>query len=139
MKSDRYAFLFTKEEVRQYAELSCEHDPIYYNPETAKKRGCKGIPLPPLMPFLAYRRIQIPWTLSGTVIHRKQECRLHQVMYADQIYTGRVILVNHTSRQNRTFIIQQLEIYDEQRNLCFSGISHLIAGGLHENHSIYSN
>ncbi|MBB6447218.1 FAS1-like dehydratase domain-containing protein [Bacillus benzoevorans] len=136
MKTERYAFIFTKEEVRQYSELSCEQNPIYHSPQAAQELGYEGIPLPPAMPFAAYRHIEIPWTLKGPVIHRKQECRLHQVMYTDQIYTGSVTLTNHSSRHNRTFIQQDLEIYDEQENLCFTGISHLIAGGLNENHSL---
>ena len=135
MKTERYAFLFTKEKVRQYSELSGEKDPIYFSPQAAQELGYKGTPLPPAMPFVAYRHIEIPWRLEGPVIHRKQECRQHQVMYTDQVYTGRVTLTNHSLRHNRMFIQQDLEIYDEQGNLCFTGISHLIAGDLIENHS----
>jgi len=135
MKTERYAFLFTNEEVRQYSELSGEQNPIYFSAQTARELGYKGIPIPPAMPFSAYRHIEIPWSLEGPVIHRKHECRLHMVMYTDQIYTGCVTLTNHSSRHNRMFIQQDLEIYDEQGNRCFSGISHLIAGGLIENHS----
>lgn len=136
MKTERYAFLFTKEEVLKYSELSGVENPIFHSLEAAKDHGYKGIPLPPALPMTAYRHIDIPWELKEPVIHRKQECRLHQVMYANEIYTGTVTLTNHSSRQNRTFIQQKLEIYDDQENLCFSGILHLIAGGLIEKDSI---
>ena len=129
-------FFLQKKEVLQYSELSGVESPIFHSLEAARERGYKGIPLPPALPMTAYRHIEIPWRLVEPVIHRKQECRLHQVMYAEEIYTGTVTLTNHSSRQNRTFIDQELEIYDEQGNLCFSGISHLIAGGLIEKDSV---
>lgn len=136
MKTKRYAFLFTKEEVLRYSELSGVQNPIFHSLEAAREHGYKGIPLPPALPMTAYRHIKIPWRFVEPVIHRKQECRMHQVMYAEQIYTGTVTLTNHSSRHNRIFIGQELEIVDEQGNLCFRGISHLIAGGLIEKDSI---
>jgi hypothetical protein len=136
MKTESYAFLFTKKELLQYSELSGVQNPIFYSLEAAREHGYAGIPLPPALPMTAYRHIDIPWELKEPVIHRKQECKLHQTMYTDQIYTGTITLTKHSSRHNRTFIEQELEIVDEQGKLCFSGISHLIAGGLIEKNPV---
>ena len=42
MKTERYAFLFTKEEVLQYSELSSVENPIFHSLEAARKHGTRG-------------------------------------------------------------------------------------------------
>ena len=42
MKTERYAFLFTKEEVLQYSELSRVENPIFHSLEAAKEHGYIG-------------------------------------------------------------------------------------------------
>jgi hypothetical protein len=130
------SFLFTKEEVLHYCALSGVKNPIFQSLEAAQEQGYKGIPLPPAMPMIAYRHIEIPWKLAGTVILRKQECKIHRTMYTDENYFGSVTLTNRSFRQNRWFITEVFKIFDKQKNLCFSGISHLIAGGIIEKNTV---
>lgn len=136
MKSESYAVCFTKEEVLRYTELAGVKNPIFRNMEAALEQGYKGIPVPPAMAMIAYHHIKLPWKLSEPVILRKQECRLYRIMYADEIYTGTVKISKHSFRHNKLFILQELEIFDQQNHLCFNGISHLIAGGVIEKNTV---
>ncbi len=42
MKTERYAFLFTKEEVLQYSELSGVENPIFHSLEAAQEARVQG-------------------------------------------------------------------------------------------------
>jgi hypothetical protein len=133
MKTKSHSFLFTEAEVQQFVRLSGDQSPIYYSMAAAQSYGYEAIPIPPTMPMIVYKQIETPWKLKDPVIHRKQQCGYHQVMYIDQPYTGFITLTNQIQRHNQTFINQVLEIYDKNRALCFTGTSHLIAGDLTEN------
>ncbi|KHD85566.1 FAS1-like dehydratase domain-containing protein [Heyndrickxia ginsengihumi] len=134
MQTKSYSFLFTKAEVHQFIHLVGDQNPIYYSDKTAKSYGYRTIPVPPTMPTIVYKIIKTPWKLTAPVIHRRQTCTCHQIMYIDQPYTGFITLTKHIQRQKKTFISQDLKIYDHNKQLCFTGTTELIAGDLLEDH-----
>jgi acyl dehydratase len=128
MKSNMYPLLFKEADVQQFVQAVGDQNPIYLSSERAQSHGYKTIPLPPTMPMIAYKLIETPWKLKSPIIHRKQQCEYHRVMYINQTYQGFIILKNQLRRHNLTFINQTLQIYDSSETLCFSGTTHLVAG-----------
>lgn len=128
MKTNTYPLLFNETDVQQFIQAVGDRNPIYLSSAEAQLHGYKTIPLPPTMPMIAYKLIEMPWKLTSPIIHRKQQCEYHHVMYIDQTYRGFIILKDQSRRQNLTFINQILQIYDSSETLCFSGTTHLIAG-----------
>ncbi|MCM3653629.1 MaoC family dehydratase N-terminal domain-containing protein [Metabacillus litoralis] len=133
MKTNAYPLLFKEADVQQFVRAVGDQNPIYLSLAGAHMYGYKTIPLPPTMPMIAYKLIETPWKLQHPIIHRKQQCEYHYVMYINQPYQGFIILKDQFRRHNLTFINQTLLIYDSSGILCFSGTSHLIAGDLFEN------
>ena len=133
MKTNAYTLLFKEADVRQFVQSVGDQNPIYHSLVAAQKYGYKTIPLPPTMPMIAYKLIETPCKLQHPIIHRKQQCEYHQVMYINQLYQGFILLKDQYQRHNLTFINQTLQIYDSNGILCFTGTSHLIAGDLFEN------
>lgn len=133
MKTKDHCFMFTKAEVQQYVQTAGDQNPIYIHLDVAQSMGYKTIPIPPTMPMIVYKQIETPWKLLHPIIHRKQQCVYHQVMYIDQYYKGIITLEEQIKRQKYTFIKQTLHIHDNNGILCFTGTSHLIAGDQTEN------
>jgi hypothetical protein len=133
LKTTKNSLVFTISDVSQFIEVLGDSNPIYKCIESAKSYGFETIPLPPTMPMFAYREIEIPWELIPPVIHRKQKCMNHQRMYIDKVYIAQVTMTSRHQKKQITIITQTLEIYDDSEDLCFTGISELIAGGLIEN------
>ncbi len=117
-------------DVGKFIETLGDPNPIYKSFDDARNLGFNTIPLPPTMPMIAYRLIEIPWELVPPVVHRKQKCIMLHQMFIDQTYTACVTISDHYQKHQITFIKQFLEIYDSNGVLCFNGISELIAGGL---------
>ncbi len=130
MKTKEYEIIFTQKDVQKFVQLIGEQNPIYHSPEGAKEYGFETIPLPPTMPMLAYKWLETPLDLQQPIIHRKQKCIQHQRMYMDEIYRAIVEVTSPFQRQKLTFIKQTLYLYNNDRELCFEGVSDLILGGL---------
>lgn len=130
MKTKEYEIMFTQEDVQQFLQLIGDQNLIYQSPERAKEYGLETIPLPPTMPMMAYKWIETPWELQQPIVHRKQKCIQHQRMYMDEIYRAIVEVTDPFQRQKHTFIKQTLNLYNNDGQLCFEGVSDLILGGL---------
>ncbi|WP_318502497.1 MaoC family dehydratase [Bacillus sp. T3] len=130
MKTESIEIVFREQDVRQYIKVTDDRNPIYTNIESAQSNGHQTIPLPPTMPMIAYKWIEIPWTLKEPLIHRSQECIHHQTMYINTPYFAQVLLKEKTMRKNYQVVNQILRIVDCDQVLCFEGISQLIAGDL---------
>lgn len=130
MKTESIEIVFREQDVRQYTKVTDDRNPIYTNMELAHSIGHQTIPLPPTMPMIAYKWIELPWTLKEPLIHRSQECILHQTMYINRPYFAQVLLKKQTIRKNYQVVNQILRIVDRDKALCFEGISQLIAGDL---------
>lgn len=130
MKTKEQEIIFTIEDVQQFVQLMDDRSPIYQSLEKAKEAGLKTIPLPPTMPMIAYKWLDIPWELQQPLIHRKQKCIHHQKMYINECYRAIVKVSKPVQRQNLTFIKQTLSLANEDGELCFEGMSDLIVGGL---------
>jgi N-terminal half of MaoC dehydratase len=133
MKTMAHSFLFTQAEVQQFIQSVGDKNLIYVDLEAAQSMGYKTIPIPPTMPMIVYKLIETPWKLHHPIIHRKQQCVYHQVMYIDHLYKGVITLEDQFKRHNYTFIKQTLQIHDNNGNALFTGTSHLIAGDQAEN------
>jgi hypothetical protein len=130
MKTKEQDITFNKEDVQQFVQLIDDRNPIYKSLEKAKEFGFKTIPLPPTMPMMAYKWLDLPWELQQPIIHRKQKCIQHERIYIDEIYRAIVEVTDPIQRQNLTFIKQTLYLYNKDGKLCFEGMSDLIVGGL---------
>jgi hypothetical protein len=130
MKTKEQGITFNKEDVQQFVQLIDDRNPIYKSLERAKEYGFETIPLPPTMPMMAYKWLDLPWELQQPIIHRKQKCIQHQRIYIDEIYRAIVEVTDPVQRQNLTFIKQTLYLYNKDGKLCFEGVSDLIVGGL---------
>jgi hypothetical protein len=128
MKTAEHVIIFRKKDVREFVKIVDDPNPIYETVENAQKLGFPTIPLPPTMPMIAYKWIDIPWTLNDPVIHRSQSCVLHQVMYIDTDYFATVSKTERRLRNRACLVTQTLEIFDRNGKLCFEGISQLMAG-----------
>jgi hypothetical protein len=133
MKTEAQSFFFTKAEVQQFTQSVGDKNLIYVDLEAAQSMGYKTIPIPPTMPMIVYKLIEIPWKLHQAIIHRKQQCVYHQVMYIDHLYKGVITLEEQFKRHNYTFIKQTLQIHGNNGIPMFTGISLLIAGDQAEN------
>ena len=128
MKTKEASFVFHKEQVQKYVQLLSDSNPIYESAESARKFGLQTIPIPPAMPMTVYQSFEIPWIMKPPVIHRKQQCIIHQQMFIDETYTGFITLTDMIIRKEYTFSKQTLFLYDTTGNLCFSGISNIVSG-----------
>ena len=107
-----------------------DSNPVYESETKAQKLGFQTIPIPPAMPMTLYKSFAIPWMLQAPVILRKQQCINHTKMYIDQVYTGFISLSDVKVRKGHTFSKQTLFLYNEEGDLCFSGISQMVSGEL---------
>lgn len=130
MKTKEHNIIFRHEDVKQFVKLIGDQNPIYQCLESAKNFGFYTIPLPPTMPTMAYKWMEIPWELQYPIIHRKQKCIQYQKMYIDKKYRAIVEVTDQFERFNFTFIQQALYLKNSDGQLCFEGISELILGGL---------
>ncbi|MGJ7921225.1 FAS1-like dehydratase domain-containing protein [Neobacillus sp. LXY-4] len=130
MRTKDYTIIFREGDVRQFIKVIDDRNPIYESIATAQSYDYTTIPLPPTMPMIAYKWIDIPWTLTDPIIHRTQNCRLHSIMYIDEPYTANVSISYRTRREDQCLVKQTLLIKDRDGNICFEGISQLMAGGL---------
>ncbi|SDM75052.1 N-terminal half of MaoC dehydratase [Fictibacillus solisalsi] len=130
MRTKDHEIMFSSEKVQEFVQLTGERNPIYQSIDKAKEYGFKTIPLPPAMPNIVYQWIEIPWKLEHPVILRKQNCVLHQRMFIGERYRAVVKVTDQNKRQHHFFVQQTLCIYNRDGQLCFEGISDLIAGGL---------
>jgi hypothetical protein len=130
MKTKIHDILFKREDVQRFVNLLGDQNPIYNSIEKAKSYGFPTIPLPPTMPMIAYKWIKTPWQLEHPVIHRRQKCKNHHLLFIDQTYQGMIMLTDPIERNKLTMIKQTLHLYDGDGILCFEGESHLIAGGV---------
>lgn len=139
MRKESRTLLIKDTEVRQFIQLAGKIDPIYRNEAAAKSYGYKTIPIPPTMSMIAYKLFDIDWRLPDPIIHRKQRCEYHQVMYIDQPYVCILSLIDQSERRGYTFVNQVLQIYDENGTLCFTGTSQLMGGNGDDNGNLSSN
>ncbi len=130
MKTEKQVFIFQKEQVQEYVQMLGDSNPVYESETKAQKLGLQTIPIPPAMPMTLYKSFVIPWTLQAPVILRKQKCINHAEMYIDQVYTGVISLSDVRVRKGHTFSKQTLFLYNEEGDLCFSGISQIVSGEL---------
>ncbi|HJF30820.1 MAG TPA: MaoC family dehydratase N-terminal domain-containing protein [Sporosarcina psychrophila] len=130
MNTEKKSFLFQKERVQEYVRMLGDLNPVYDSKESARKLGFRTIPVPPAMPMNLYKLFEIPWMLQAPVILRKQQCINHQRMYIGETYTGFISLTDVKVRKGHTFSKQTLFLYNAEGDLCFSGISHLVASEL---------
>ncbi|AIM16518.1 MULTISPECIES: MaoC family dehydratase [Neobacillus] len=130
MKLKEFKVSFTQEDVRRFVQLIGDQNAIYQCPERVQGYHFEKTPLPPTMPMIAYKWLEIPWELQQPIIHRKQKCTQHQRMYIDEIYRAIVEVTEPFQRQNFTFIKQTLYLYNDEGQLCFEGESDLILEGL---------
>lgn len=128
MKTEQQSFIFHKKQVQQYVQMLGDSNPVYESEEKAQKLGFQTIPIPPAMPITLYNSFEIPWTLHAPIILRKQQCINHTKMYIDEVYTGFISLSDVKIRKGHTFSKQTLFLYNEEGNLCFSGISRIVSG-----------
>ncbi|MFJ7746825.1 MaoC family dehydratase N-terminal domain-containing protein [Peribacillus sp. NPDC097295] len=134
MRIENQTLLIKDAEVRQFIQLAGMMDSIYRIERVAKSFGYKTIPIPPTMPMIAYKLFDDnPWMLGDPIIHRKQRCEYHQVMYIDQPYDCILSLTDQSQHRGYTFVDQVLQIYDEKGTLCFTGTSQLMGGNGSDN------
>ncbi|MFY4775849.1 FAS1-like dehydratase domain-containing protein [Metabacillus sp. RGM 3146] len=132
MKTEAQEILFTDKDVLSYVQALGDRNPVYQSAEQALQHGYKHIPLPPLMPVISYQRISVPWELQAPVIHREQQCTLYQVMFSNEKYKAVISLSDQRKHGDYFFVRQTLHLYDLDGHLCFTGVSSLVAGGIHK-------
>jgi hypothetical protein len=130
MKTEKQLFIFHKEQVQQYVQMLGDSNPVYESETKAQDLGFQTIPIPPAMPITLYQTFAVPWTLQAPVILRKQQCINHIKMYIDEIYTGYISLSDVKVRKGHTFSKETLFLYNQEGDLCFSGISQIVSGEL---------
>lgn len=130
MKSAEIEIIFTLEDVQQFVQTLGDQNPIYQSINQAKAYGYPSIPLPPTMPSIAYKWMEIPWEFLQPLIHRKQECFCYETMYIDYPYQAVVSIDHLEHRDGQVHIQQSLHLYNEQMVLCYKGTSYLLAGGI---------
>lgn len=106
---------FSKEELGTYTELI---------------GGNRADMLPPLMPLLAYKKLDIPWQYEPPVILRKQKTDQAVRIFAEREYTAVLEVFDVKTRNGETFLKEKLTLADAAGNLCYTGISHLVTGGV---------
>ncbi|WP_019241230.1 MULTISPECIES: FAS1-like dehydratase domain-containing protein [Bacillus] len=122
--------MFTEQDVHTFLNNLGDNHTIYKNKENAREFGYEEIPLPPTMPFIAYRELHAPWKFIEPIILRKQQCDYHQTMYVNRPYKVLLSLDKTTNRKPYTFVKQTLSIIDKNQKLCYSSVSHLVVGGI---------
>lgn len=125
MKTEEISFVFTKEDVRKYCEAIGVERKLYTNEAYAKEKGLPTIPLPPMMPVITYKLLEIPWKQNGVMIHRKQECTTFIQLFIAKEYTTYLSLTNVVHRREYTFMQENLVIHDEWGRVCFSSTTHI--------------
>lgn len=132
MNTNEHYFSFQVNDVQQFVTVLGDQNPIYSSVEVAQSHGYKTIPLPPTMPMIIYKKMDIPWDFHPPIIHRKQQFSYVQVMYIDQTYKSIVALTDVIQRKDRIFIKQELQIMNTSDEIVFKGTAHLIVGGIIE-------
>lgn len=128
MKTNVYEIIFRASDVWQFVKITDDRNPIYESIDKAQEYGFNTIPLPPTMPMIAYKYIEIPWTLKEPLIHRSQECICNRRMYINQPYFAQVSLEEQAFRKKQGIVKQILQINDCDENLCFKATSTLLIG-----------
>ncbi|WP_147534665.1 FAS1-like dehydratase domain-containing protein [Bacillus marasmi] len=130
MRTEEVRVTFKTSDVSEFIKVMDERNPIYESVEKAQSYGFTSIPLPPTMPLIVYKQLDIPWTLTEPVIHRNQECKYHHQMYINQTYTASIRLDEQIDRKSYCIIKHSLLLFDDQQNLCFEGIYQIVCGGV---------
>lgn len=130
MKTGEVSIIFHQADVAEFMKVLSDLNPIYQSVEGAKSFGFKTIPLPPTMPLIAYKLLNLPWQLADPILHRKQECLYHQTMYIGETYRAHINLTEHTERKGFCLVKQSLVIVDEHGKLCFEGNYDIFCGGV---------
>lgn len=130
MKTVKEEVFFTEDVVQQYVKNVGDDHPMYKSIENAQAFGYECIPLPPTMPTIAYRDIEVPWEFKPPIILRKQQCDYHEIMYVNQAYKATLTLEKPINRHHYTFVKQVLQLYDLKGTLCFMAISDMVVGGI---------
>jgi hypothetical protein len=128
MRTKELPILFSISDVLEFVTIMDDRNPIYKSIANAKAYGHENIPLPPTMPMIAYKWIQIPWKMKDPIIHRTQSCVHHKMMYTDVPYLAHVSLSEQKLRNHYSLVNQTLQITDSNGNICFEGISQLMVG-----------
>lgn len=130
MKTSEVSIIFHQTDVTEFMKVMSDPNPIYQSVEAAKNFGFKTMPLPPTMPLVAYKLLNLPWQLAEPILHRKQECSYHQTMYIGETYKAHIYLTEHTERKGFYLVKQSLVIVDMQGKLCFEGNYQIVCGGV---------
>jgi len=88
--------------------------------------------LPPQMPNIAYKQLQIPWNYEAPVILRKQKTEIVELLQVETLYTVRLEVSKIKTRGAKTFLEEQLTISNESGRILFISRSQLVTGGVHK-------
>lgn len=73
MKLKEIKVSFTQEDVRRFVQLIGGQNAIYQCPERVQGYHFEKTPLPPTMPMIVYKWLEIPWELQTAYYSSKTE------------------------------------------------------------------
>ena len=121
----------TKEAIRAYAEVTEDHDPIYWNEDAAKAAGYPGIVAPSGF-CLQYTDIKVAvgqdrYVPQGSV-HAKQHYELHGFICAGDCLTTTVTIGDKYEKKGRHYVDYRCEVTNQRGEVvCVSDYINILA------------